>query len=495
MVMQKNIMKQLVLSLILICFVQNGYGQSFSFAKQLAKHYTSFKEQSIQQRRFTESDIEPLIQRLASSPVFKVTTAGHSVEGRPIHLIRIGKGPKKVLFWSQMHGDESTATMALLDIFNFFNRDNDRFAAKRKSLLNKVSLYFLPMLNPDGAQKFQRRDALGIDINRDALRLTTPEAKILKGVRDSLNPKFGFNLHDESIYNGVGRSSEPATISLLAPTYDFKHSVNGVRKRMMRLIGYMNEMLQKYIPGKVARYTATHMPTAFGDNMTKWGTSSILIESGGYPNDPEKQYIRKMNFLAMMTAINGIANNKYSQKSLDSYYDIPINHSSFTDLLVKGVNMVRNGHEYLIDIGIRRYRHIVDSTSFYRATIHDVGDLSTTMHGYDELQGDKMKAYPGKVYSDTLENMEEVQKLDFIKLLRQGYTGVVVNDAPAKTYLQDIPLNIIAEKNHSNNISLGSIPNLYLKKEGKIRYVIVNGYVYNTEDNQTSSIKNTLVIK
>jgi hypothetical protein len=312
-------MKQLFLFLALIFFVQNGYAESFSFAKKLNQHYSTFKEKTLQQRRFKESDIEPLIQKLSSDPGFKVSTAGKSFKGRPIHLIRIGTGPTKVLFWSKMHGDESTATMALFDIFNFFSRNNDQFEAKRKKLLKKVSLYFIPMLNPDGAQKFQRRDALGIDINRDALRLTSPEAKILKSVRDRLKPKLGFNLHDESRYNSVGRTAEPATISLLAPTYDFKHSVNGVRKRMMRLIGYMNGMLQKYIPGKVARYSAVHMPTAFGDNMTKWGTGSVLIESGGYPNDPEKQHIRKMNFLAMMTAIDAIASKKYKQTPVASY--------------------------------------------------------------------------------------------------------------------------------------------------------------------------------
>ncbi|MGH7444953.1 MAG: serine hydrolase, partial [Longimicrobiales bacterium] len=36
---------------------------------------------------------------------------GRSAEGRPLYLLRYGNGPKSVLLWSQMHGDESTATM------------------------------------------------------------------------------------------------------------------------------------------------------------------------------------------------------------------------------------------------------------------------------------------------------------------------------------------------------------------------------------------------
>jgi hypothetical protein len=156
--------------------------------------------------------------------------------------------------------------------------------------------------------------------------------------------------------------------------------------------------------------------------------------------------------------------------------------------------MMRNHKKYLIDLSIRRYRHIVDSTSFYGAVINDLGDLSINSV-YQKLNGDKMKAYPGKIYPDTLKNKQKVKKLDFKKLLRRGYTGVVVKKAPDESFLQNIPVNIIAKKHYSNKISTGSTPNLYLKKGDKIRYVIVNGYVYDTKSGQVSSIKNTLVIK
>ena len=41
---------------------------------------------------------------------------GRSVEGRAIHLLAVGSGERRVLLWSQMHGDEPSATPALLDL-------------------------------------------------------------------------------------------------------------------------------------------------------------------------------------------------------------------------------------------------------------------------------------------------------------------------------------------------------------------------------------------
>ncbi len=64
----------------------------------------------------------------------------------------------------------------------------------------------------------------------------------------------------------------------------------------MKMIVRMNRLLQLFIPGQVARYADDHEPRAFGDNVQKWGTTLILIESGGYQGDPEKQYIRQAEF-------------------------------------------------------------------------------------------------------------------------------------------------------------------------------------------------------
>ena len=130
-------------------------------------------------------------------------------------------------------------------------------------------------------------------------------------MRDSLDAEFGFNLHDQSRYYNAERTAKPATISYLAPAYNYEKEVNEVRANAMKVIVHMNSILQKYAPGQVGRYNDDFEPRAFGDNIQKWGTSAILIESGGYYNDPEKQFIRQLNFMSILSAIFVIGNETY----------------------------------------------------------------------------------------------------------------------------------------------------------------------------------------
>ena len=231
-----------------------------------------------------------------------------------------------------MHGNEPTATQAIFDILNFLASPDQ--GTEKRAILESVRLHFLPMLNPDGAEVFARRNALGVDINRDALRLQSPEGRTLKGVRDSLEAEFGFNLHDQSTYYNAERTSKPATISYLAPAYNYEKEINTVRANAMKVIGYMNGILQKYAPGQVGKYNDDFEPRAFGDNIQKWGTSAILIESGGYPEDVEKQEIRKLNYVSILSAIYTIATGSYEKMTLEGYESIPENDRKLFDLKI-----------------------------------------------------------------------------------------------------------------------------------------------------------------
>ncbi len=67
---------------------------------------------------------EELVERLRalheSHPqASEIEQVGFSYEGRAIHLLTLGSGPVEILLWSQMHGDEPSATPALLDVASY----------------------------------------------------------------------------------------------------------------------------------------------------------------------------------------------------------------------------------------------------------------------------------------------------------------------------------------------------------------------------------------
>ena len=286
-----------VIMLLVVLITTTATSQKNEITAKLYETYEHYKETSLDKRREKHQDIQALITELKTNSKYTVQKVGASIEGRDLSLISIGTGNINVFLWSQMHGDEPTATQAIFDIINFL--DSDDFSDEKKAILSNSTLHFLPMLNPDGAERFKRRNTLGIDINRDALRLQSPESQTLKRVRDSLNADFGFNLHDQSVYYNAERTDKPATISYLAPAYNYEKDINDVRANAMKVIVFMNNIIQKYAPGQVGRYNDDFEPRAFGDNIQKWGTSTILIESGGFQNDTEKQEIRKLNFVSI----------------------------------------------------------------------------------------------------------------------------------------------------------------------------------------------------
>lgn len=351
-----------------------------------------FKEESLKIRRFKHKDIQPLI----SACGFQNHSIGRSFEGRDIRKIVVGSGKRKILLWSQMHGDEATATMAIFDLLKFLRAGGTpEFEEMRNTILDQLELHFVPMLNPDGAERFQRRTAQEIDMNRDALALQCPESRILKSLVMDLRPEFAFNLHDQSPYYAVGDTPVQSTIAFLATAYDPLRQWNPVRTRAMQVICKMNQELQKIVPGRVARFSDEFEPRAFGDNVQQWGSSLILVESGAYPDDPEKQYIRALNFQVILEALFTIASESYADYTLDMYEAIPENTRSFVDLKITNLKVAGPQGHYTVDVGIlRTEKNTRGAKNFtYTSVIEEVGDLSV-FHGVEvfDARGGEFKA-------------------------------------------------------------------------------------------------------
>jgi hypothetical protein len=317
----------------------------------------------------------------ASPALFELEKIGESVEGRSIYHVRTGTGPLRVLLWSQMHGDEPTATAALFDIFQYLQRHRDDPLARR--LLTRLTLHVVPMLNPDGAERFQRRNAQSIDVNRDALRLQTPEGRALKALRDRYNPSVGFNLHNQNWRTSVGNPPKPASISLLSVAYDEQRTENAGRKLTKKLCAVIRDSLEPFASGQIGRYDDEYEVRAFGDNITLWGTPVVLIETGPWPSEQPDPALVRLNFIAILSALDSLATGAVERADPRRYESLPMNESGLLYVLVKNATVINGAGvpPFIADIGIvaaRRVRTTEGRRELQMSlTIDDMGDLRT----------------------------------------------------------------------------------------------------------------------
>ena len=370
------------------------------FARELDRAHASHRAGTFSRRRFPPETLLEALGEIVKKGAgcLSMASAGGSFEGRPINVVNAGSGMTRVLVWSQMHGDESTGTMAVADILNYLSRTQRERTTRE--LLSGLTLSFVPMLNPDGASRFQRRTAQLIDMNRDALALSTPEARVLRRLRDELKPQFAFNLHDQEL-STVGSSPVLTAIALLAPAFDAERSDNDVRVRAKHLAACFATALNASARGRIARYDDAFEPRAFGDTMQQSGTSTLLVESGHAAGDPEKESLRRMNFVGILSCCYAIAAGGCGSFDRSAYEDLPMNGKRAYDLIIRGIRIDHgNGALTPADIAVS---YQVDTHSGPDPVLIDIGDLRT-FTGLREIDGkgkavDRSLLEPGKTFA------------------------------------------------------------------------------------------------
>ena len=286
-------------------------------------------------------NIQPLFQKHENS--FQISQLGVSELQKPIMQLKIGTGKKRILLWSQMHGNESTGTKALFDLFNCFSNCSEK---EFQTILKECTLLFIPMLNPDGAEVYTRVNANNIDLNRDAVDRVAVESNLLRTVLEEFNPQFCFNLHDQRTIFGVEGTKNPATISFLAPSEEISRAITPGRIQTMNVIVAMNQLLQQIIPNCIGRYTDEFYPTATGDNFQKLGYNTILIESGHFPEDYSREFSREYTFYAILQGLFHIAINTEFE-SYETYFKIPNNEKMFFDVIHRNPTKKDVAYQYV----------------------------------------------------------------------------------------------------------------------------------------------------
>lgn len=360
--------------------------------------FLQFKEQSIQGRYLTLEAILPILKSHNTQNQLK--HVGNSVQQKPIYTYQIGTGKTKIFLWSQMHGNESTTTKALLDFINFLNSDFEL----AKMLLEDFTFLAIPILNPDGAALYTRENANKVDLNRDSQDLTQPESTTLRGIFEVFQPDYCFNLHDQRTIFGVADTGKPATVSFLAPSYNEAREINTTRLKAIRVIENINTILQNYIPGQVGRFDDSFNINCIGDTFQYLGVPTILFEAGHFPDDYQREETRKYIFISLLASFTTLSENDIVDNEITQYLNIPQNKVVFYDFMYKNIKINYDGNEIITNFAVQYKEELIDGKVNFKAYIVAMDNLESYFGHYEyDAQG--------ALYSDNLDNLPKINQI------------------------------------------------------------------------------------
>jgi len=373
--------------------------------KELQENFfKAYKEKSLFHRYVALKHITLALKKHEEN--FDINVIGQSVLGQPIYSITIGNGDRKILMWSQMHGNESTTTKAVFDLCNLFANSND---AAVMNILDTCKIVIIPMLNPDGAEAYTRINANEVDLNRDAQDLSQPESKVLRRLFNEFKPDFCFNLHGQRTIFSAGKNNLPATLSFLAPAQNQTCTVTKNRKRAMEIISVMNKMLQKQIPGQVGIYDDTFNINCVGDTFQTYNVPTILVEAGHYPNDYAREVTRSYIFQSLLTALDYIATNNITGEAYKPYFEIPNNEKLFYDIIIRNASV--NSQD--LDIGFLFHEKLINDKIEFVPIIEKMSNLSN-YYGHKEINAER-----NEVYAEDFKTLEEGFEIDLVAIKNQ----------------------------------------------------------------------------
>ncbi len=364
--------------------------------------FIKFTLQTIKGRYLPIASIEPFLKSLPEW--FSLQKIGVSVESRPIYKLEIGTGKVKILMWSQMHGNESTTTKAVLDLLHFLKSDE----VLSKEIKEHFTLTIIPILNPDGAFHYKRENANGVDLNRDAQNATQPEMQLLREQFNRFQPDYCFNLHDQRTIFGLEQKGiQPATVSFLAAAYDEDRNYNEVRLKAAEIILTMTNTLQTYIPNQIGRFDDSFNINCTGDYFQSLGVPTVLFEAGHFQKDYQREVTRKYIFMALLSGLSYIIKPSASLFNLQEYLDIPQNKIVFCDIVYKNIKIHSENTEIITNIAIQFQEVLNNGKVEFQAIILDVSsELNRFGHETFDMKG--------AIYQDENGNCPKIsQKADF----------------------------------------------------------------------------------
>lgn len=374
--------------------------------------FKQYKELQLNNRYITNKHIEPLLRNLQDK--LQIDTIGYSVLNNPIYGITIGSGDKRILMWSQMHGNESTTTKAIFDLLNTLLDAS----SVSETILNACTLYIIPILNPDGANAYTRINANEVDLNRDAQNLTQPESKVLRQVFKTFKPHYCYNLHGQRTIFSAGKINKSATVSFLSPAQDPACTITPNRQVSMEIIAVMNAALQNVIPNQVGVYDDAFNLNCVGDTFQSEHVPTILFEAGHYANDYARDQTREFIYIAYITSLEYIAKNTITGANYKPYFEIPENEKCFYDIIIKDAKVIEDDKETIADIAIQYQEKLIDDVVQFLPKVEKIGMLDGYF-AHNTIQANKLEVFnnDGELLKIDSENVFVILNNEKISLL------------------------------------------------------------------------------
>ena len=200
----------------------------------------------------------PVVESARASAALEVRVIGHSVKGRPIRAWHLGDptSPVKAVFVATMHGNEAQPARILQTL-----RDGPPITG--------ADIWVVPYLNPDGFHRHTRKNARGVDLNRNfPVRWIRQHGAYDSGRRPASEPETRAMMR-------FLRAVRPTyVVSFHQPLYGVDNSYWKTRDLGSRLSGYLD------LPRK--RFSCNH---GCHGTMTQWFNkrlpgAAITVEYG-----------------------------------------------------------------------------------------------------------------------------------------------------------------------------------------------------------------------
>ncbi|UOQ87045.1 peptidoglycan-binding protein [Gracilibacillus salinarum] len=216
----------------------------------------------------------------------KTVNIGRSVDGRNIYAMKLGNGNKEIFINGSHHAREHMTTNIIMKMIDEYAKayvGNKRFSGYNvRKLLNEFSIWFVPMVNPDGVMLVQdgaysakspqrvisinngsrdfsawKANIRGVDLNRQypylwntiTDNLSSPGYAFYKGRAPLTEPEVQAVYDFTNDHNFLAAVAYHSSGQLIYTRYGFTPHTRNITKGVQRITGYTPIDLQNSVSG------------------------------------------------------------------------------------------------------------------------------------------------------------------------------------------------------------------------------------------------------